>query len=214
MTEFFEQAAVIWDSDPGRVKMAGRIADAMIQALALKGRVTMMDYGTGTGLIALRMLPYAEKIVAVDSAKSMLEVLQGKLDEMQVRQIEPRQWGIGDPAGNFPPFDIIVSSMTLHHVKNTAAAAREFYGLLAEGGRIAIADLDLDNGEFHEKPGIAEHDGFSRDALATLFEQTGFRDVRFQEATSIRKISSRTGKLREFTIFLLTASKDQGKTTG
>lgn len=214
MTEFFEQAAVVWDSDPGRVKMAGRIADAMIRTLDLKGRVTMMDYGTGTGLIALRMLPYAEKIVAVDSAKNMLAVLKEKLDEKQVQQIELRQWSVGDPAGDLPAFDVIVSSMTLHHVTDTAAAVREFYRLLKDNGRIAIADLDPDNGEFHEKPGIAEHDGFSREALTAIFENAGFRDVQFREATSLQKVSSRTGKLREFTIFLLTASKGRQKTTG
>lgn len=214
MTEFFEQAAVVWDSDPGRVKMAGRIADAMIRTLDLKGRVTMMDYGTGTGLIALRMLPYAEKIVAVDSAKNMLAVLKEKLDEKQVQQIELRQWSVGDPAEDLPAFDVIVSSMTLHHVTDTAAAVREFYRLLKDNGRIAIADLDPDNGEFHEKPGIAEHDGFSREALTAIFENAGFRDVQFREATSLQKVSSRTGKLREFTIFLLTASKGRQKTTG
>lgn len=214
MTDFFEQAAPAWDNDPGRVKRAEKIADAMIGALDLKGGVTMMDYGTGTGLIALRMLPYAGRIVAVDSAKNMIEVLRGKLNREQALRIEPRQWQIGDPSGDLPEFDLIVSSMVLHHVGDTAAVARAFHGLLKDGGRIAIADLDSDNGEFHEGPGIAEHDGFSRNALAAIFGDAGFTDIQFREAATVRKSSSRTGKPREFTIFLLTASKGDGKAIG
>ena len=88
--------------------------------------------------------------------------------------------------------------MTMHHVRDTA---RDCPGILYNAvtrGRIAIADLDLDNGEFHETPGITEHDGIDRKYLQQVFEQAGFDSVRFLEAATIQKTSSHTGKLREF----------------
>jgi predicted SAM-dependent methyltransferase len=97
--------------------------------------------------------------------------------------------------------------MTLHHIRDTEAAARTFHKILRPGGKIAIADLDSDNGEFHEAHGIAEHDGIDRKNLQKIFEQAGFSSVIFREAATIHKISSHTGKPRDFTIFLMTAER-------
>ena len=205
MTNFFDTAAVVWDKDPGRVQMAKTIADALINALHPDGTELVMDYGTGTGNIAIRIAPQVKRIIAADSAQGMLQVLKGKLVADGITDIEPREWSIGQDTTDMPRFDLIVSSMTLHHVRDTAAAARTFHELLSPGGRIAIADLDSDNGEFHEAPGIAEHDGIDRKSLQQVFEQAGFGSIRFSDAATIHKTSSRTGKPRDFTIFLMTA---------
>ena len=207
MTGYFEKAAVIWDKDPGRVQMAQAIADAIITALKPNGKELVMDYGTGTGNIALRIVPHVHRIIAVDSSKGMLDVLQEKLSHDRISTVEIREWSIGQDPALLPRFDIIVSSMTMHHVRDTAGAARAFYSMLFPGGRIAIADLDLDNGEFHETPGITEHDGIDRKYLQQVFEKAGFDSVRFLEAATIQKTSSHTGKLRDFTIFLMTAQR-------
>ena len=67
--------------------------------------------------------------------------------------------------------------------------------------------LDSDNGEFHEAPGIAEHDGIDRKNLQQVFEEAGFDSVRFSKAATIHKTSSGTLKPRDFTIFLMTAER-------
>lgn len=208
MSEFFEQAAIVWDKDPNRVQMAKTIADAMIRALNPRGTETVMDYGTGTGLVALQFRQHVGRIVAVDSAQKMLAVLGQKLAAEGITTIEPRKWSVGEDTGDLPRFNLIVSSMTLHHVRDTIAAARTFHSLLVPGGRIAIADLDAENGEFHDKPGIAEHDGFDRQQLERVFSDAGFVDIRFTEAATIAKPSSRTGTVRDFSIFLLTATRE------
>jgi ubiquinone/menaquinone biosynthesis C-methylase UbiE len=205
MTGYFETAAVVWDKDPGRVQMAHTIADAMITALRPNGKELVMDYGCGTGNIALQILPHVHRIIAVDSSRGMLDKLKEKLTHDHISDVEIREWSIGQDPALLPRFDIIVSSMTMHHIRDTAGAARSFYTMLLPGGRIAIADLDSDNGEFHETPGIAEHDGIDRKYLQQVFEQAGFDSVRFLEAATIQKTSSHKGKLRDFTIFLMTA---------
>jgi ubiquinone/menaquinone biosynthesis C-methylase UbiE len=207
MTDFFNKAAVHWDKDPGRVQMAKTIADAMINALHPEGTELVMDYGTGTGNIALRIAPHVRLIIAVDSAKGMLEVLKEKILTDGITNIEPLEWSIGQDTADFPGFDLIVSSMTLHHVRDTEAAARTFHKLLQPGGRIAIADLDSDNGEFHEAKGIAEHNGIDRKNLQQVFKDAGFDSFSFSQAATIHKTSSLTGKPRDFTIFLMTAER-------
>lgn len=207
MANYFDKAAVVWDNDPGRTQMATTIADSMIHALQPVGTELVLDYGTGTGNIALRIAPHVRRIIAIDSAKGMLEVLREKLHDGGITTIEPREWSIGQNPADLPVSDLIVSSMTLHHVKDTAAAARTFHVLLQPGGRVAIADLDPDNGEFHDAAGIAEHDGIDRTELQQAFVEAGFDSVRFSEVVTIHKRSSRTGKSRDFTIFLMTAQR-------
>ena len=70
--------------------MAQTIADAMITALKPKGKELVMDYGTGTGNIALRIVPHVHRIIAVDSSKGMLDVLQEKLSHDRISTVEIR----------------------------------------------------------------------------------------------------------------------------
>ena len=95
----------------------------------------------GRGNIALRIVPQVHRIIAVDSSKGMLDVLQEKLSYDRISTVEIREWSIGQDPSLLPHFDIIVSSMTMHHIRDTSGTARAFYSLLLPGGRIAIADL-------------------------------------------------------------------------
>ncbi len=205
MNRFDEQAAQ-WDENPMRVQAASGIADAMIAHLHLRGDQTLMDFGTGTGLIALKLQPHVAKIVAVDSSHGMLTVLNRKLRESKITAIETREWSVGQDTNSFPPFDVIVSSLTLHHVKDTHAVAKTFHQLLLPGGQLAVADLDEDNGEFHDDPHAAEHNGFNRDTLRKIFENAGFTSLSFHEAYTIVKPRP-DGRQKSFPVFLMTATK-------
>jgi ubiquinone/menaquinone biosynthesis C-methylase UbiE len=206
MTNRFDEAALQWDEVPRRLHMAKTIGDAMIQHLNLANHQIVMDYGTGTGLIALNLRLQVGKIIAVDSSPGMLAVLTKKLHQVQITMIEPREWSVGQDAGNLGQFDIIVSSMTLHHIKDTAAVAKAFYNLLIPGGQLAIADLDEENGEFHGDPHAAEHNGFHHETLRTIFEQAGFTSLCFHEATTVIKALP-DSREKSFTIFLMTGRK-------
>ena len=50
--------------------------------------------------------------------------------------------------------------------------------------------------------------GFVRKQLEQVFSRAGFVDIRFAEAATITKPSSRTGTSRNFSIFLFTATRE------
>lgn len=206
MNNRFDQAAGSWDRNERRVRMAEGIAGAMLRHLRLKPDQVLLDYGAGTGLVALKLLPYVRKIVAVDASHGMLDALGGKLAENHVPNVELLHGMIEDRSFQLPAADVIVSSMVLHHIRDTAAAAGAFWAALKPGGQIAVADLDEENGEFHGDPRAAAHNGFSRPDFRRRFEQAGFKSVRFDDACSVRKTVA-GGRERDFSIFLMLAEK-------
>ena len=208
MSEDFQKALMRWDKEPGRLNMTHKIAQAMLNRTSPRGNEVLLDYGTGTGLIALEFLHSVKKIVAVDSSKDMLTFLQKKLNADSISTIEPLEWSIGNDPSQLPRFDIIIVSLTLHHVMDTSQAAEVFYSLLKPGGIIAIADLDPDNGESHE-PGMMVHNGFVRENLMEIFKKAGFTNIQIDNVATLTKVSSKTRELKEFPIFLMIAHKDE-----
>ncbi len=206
MSEDFEKVLIQWDKDPGRLSMTHKIAQAMLNRTSPQGTEVLLDYGTGTGIIALEFYPSVKKIVAVDSSKDVLAFLRKKLNAESITTIEPLEWSIGNDLQKLPRFDIIIVSLTLHHVVDTAQAAEVFYSLMNPGGIIAVADLDPDNGESHG-PEMTVQNGFVRENMREIFKKAGFTNIEFENVSTLTKVSSKTGEVKDFPIFLMIAHK-------
>ena len=75
-------------------------------------------------------------------------------------------------------YQLIYTLMTLHHIPDTDRMLRAFYHLLDAPGYLCVADLDKEDGTFHEDE-FHGHLGFDREALAAQAEQIGFQSIRF-----------------------------------
>jgi len=104
-------------------------------------------------------------------------------------------------------FDIIYNQMVMHHVSDVDALLTKFYSLLNPGGYIAIADLYSEDGSFHGE-GFFGHLGFDIELLVAKLKEIGYRNISHQKCYTIEKISEQ-GLIREYPIFLLTASKEK-----
>jgi len=204
---FNNAVAHTWDEDPRRVAVAAAIAAKMLGALHLTQQTTLLDYGAGTGLVSLALAPHVGRLIAVDEADAMLDILRAKLADADPGNLEVRHWSAGQDSSGFPTLDVITGSMVLHHVEDISAAAAVFHGLLRPGGVVAFADLDLDDGRFHGKEMHTFHPGFDRKWLRAVFEQAGFTSATFQEAHQVTKKFDGGGE-RTFSIFLMTAVRN------
>lgn len=200
----FDAKAASWDKNKQRQELAEAVARA-ITTLPITDEMVAMDFGCGTGLVSLPLSPKFCRIIAFDSSAGMLEMLQQKIKDQKIKNIEPV---LGDIAtAQFSDsFDCIFTSMTLHHVKNTASVLFRFSQLLKPGGFIAIADLDNEDGSFHQPGSGEKHHGFKRQDLEKHLLQFGFTAIAFSTVHQITK-KTENGELTTFPVFLATAQK-------
>jgi 2-polyprenyl-3-methyl-5-hydroxy-6-metoxy-1,4-benzoquinol methylase len=202
----FESVAASWDSNPGRVRIANEVAAAIRREVALSPQMDVLDYGSGTGLLSLQLLPLVGSLCGADSSPAMLEMMAGKISSQNLSNARTQFVDFEHGAHATGSYDLIVSSMVTHHVPDTAALFAEWFRLLNPGGQIAFADLDTEDGAFHGDNTGVFHLGFDRAHLRQLLLESGFTEVKDCTATSVRKEVEGHGT-REFPIFLIVARK-------
>ncbi|MBI3747341.1 MAG: class I SAM-dependent methyltransferase [Chloroflexi bacterium] len=197
----FDERAPDWDT-PERRERAEQVAAAVRASVPLRADTRLIDIGAGTGLLGLALLGDVGELVLAEPSGGMLAVARDKIAAVGDGRVSAVRFDLTADPPPGEPFDLAVSMLVLHHVENTPAAMAAIFGLLRPGGWIALADLDTEDGSFHEADteGIHHH-GFDRDALAGLARAAGFVDVGFRTATQVEHES------RRFPVFLLVARR-------
>jgi ubiquinone/menaquinone biosynthesis C-methylase UbiE len=182
------------------------VADAILRTTVLSSEMNVLDCGCGTGLVTLRLQPFVKTITGEDSSEGMLDVLRGKVRAMGLTNVKTRLVDFEKGDIREGAYDLIVSSMTLHHVPDTAALFSQWFGLLVQKGTLCFADLDSEDGAFHSDNTGVFHLGFDRAKLIVLLQQAGFHDCLDTTAATMNKDIPGQGK-KEFSVFLITARK-------
>lgn len=202
----FDALARTWDEDPGRAERAKELAAAIAERVPLQDHWVAMDYGCGTGTLSLLLASRLARVVAVDNAQGMLDVLAEKLKTAGVTNVETRCLDLATQAPPPEQFDLIVSSMTLHHVTDPAALVLRLAALMRPGGYLALADLDAEDGSFHGE-GLGEvHHGFSEKQMRAFMVAAGLSSVEVGVA-HIMVRPGPEGTLRKYPVLLTTARK-------
>lgn len=201
----FDREAAAWDDNPVRVKLAEELARALCAVVPLAPDMRVLDFGCGTGLVTLRVAPRVASVTGADTSRGMLDVLMAKARVVGASNVVPFLIG---PDGALPgeTYDLVMSSMTLHHVENIPALLRAFHARLAPGGWLCVADLEPDDGQFHADPAGVFHDGFDRGALRKQLSAAGFKGVASARTAQVTK-PGRDGALRAFPVFLMIGRK-------
>ncbi|PHS56183.1 MAG: methyltransferase type 12 [Sulfurimonas sp.] len=199
MSDLFDKKAEEWDSNEIIKILSSAVGSSIIKNIPLHNQMNIMDFGAGTGLISSQIAPLVKKITAVDISEAMLKQLVSK-SELNSK-VEMLCQNIIDIPIN-KKFDLIISVMAIHHVKDTNKLIQRFSESLNSGALIALADLDKEDGTFHPQntKGIF-HLGFKRDEFKNILQKQGFINISFSTAHTVKK----EGK--EFPIFLVSAIK-------
>jgi 2-polyprenyl-3-methyl-5-hydroxy-6-metoxy-1,4-benzoquinol methylase len=202
----FDSAARTWDENPARVRLAQDVGRAIRDTLRLTPDMDVLDFGCGTGLLTLGLQPYVRSITGVDSSPGMLKVLDGKISTSGLTNVRTALFDPDNAASLTGTYDLVVSSMTFHHIPEIFDLLVILNSHIRPGGRLAVADLDPDGGRFHDSNEGVHHSGFDRAILKKAMECAGFSKVRNRTAAIIHK-SSPVCQDRSFTVFLMTAER-------
>lgn len=202
----FEKEAAKWDASPTRVRLAESVAAAIISEMPLSKEMDALDFGCGTGLLTLKLQPLVKAITGVDSSPGMLSVFRNKIEAQGLTNVRAQFVDFEKGARVEGGYDLIVSSMVIHHVPDTLALFKEWFSLLRPGGKVCFADLDTEDGAFHGDNTGVFHLGFDRGKLRLLLQEAGFHNIRDTTATTVSKDIEGQG-VREFSIFLISAAK-------
>lgn len=181
--EFFDSIAAQWDSFGGPPDAPHKMREFVRIASAHRPS-RILDVGCGTGILVPHLMEEraGAQIVELDLSPQMLAVNKSKHGAAAV------EFFCGDlvsaPLGA-SSFDAILFFNVLPHFDETGAALGRAFGLLAEGGRIAVGHLmgSAELNAFHATvDGPVRQDRLPASTqLAELLEETGFRVLQVDE---------------------------------
>jgi len=197
--DFFAEKAKDYDKEVSRTQNVDTIAQTMLKEVSFLKEMSVLDFGSGTGLLLANIAPYVGEITAIDISKSMNKVLRSKMKlincKLQLVEMDLTKETLNRK------FDAIISSMTMHHIKDIKALLKKFYFLLNDNGILAIADLDTEDGSFHTTNTGVFHKGFERNEFLAIAKSVGFSDLKIKTASTIVKPTG------NYSVFLITGKK-------
>ncbi|RSI95961.1 class I SAM-dependent methyltransferase [Streptococcus mitis] len=166
MKHDFNHKAETFDS-PKNNFLANLVCQAVEKQLALLSDKEILDFGGGTGLLALPLAKQAKSVTLVDISEKMLEQARLKAEQQDIKNIQfLEQDLLVNPLEQ--QFDLIVVSRVLHHMPDLDATLAMFHHHLRENGQILIADFVKTD---------TNHHGFELPELETKLDQFGFSNI-------------------------------------
>ncbi|MCM3602743.1 class I SAM-dependent methyltransferase [Robertmurraya korlensis] len=167
----FEQMAQRYDTED-RMELAKVIVKEVRPELQNCQSKTLIDYGSGTGLVSLELTDLVDSILLVDSSKQMLDVAKAKISHKGITNATVLY---SDFTQDTPELkaDIVLLSLVLLHIPDTKKILQELFNILNQGGKLIIIDFDKNDIINHPKV----HNGFSHEDLKEKLSEAGFKSI-------------------------------------
>jgi SAM-dependent methyltransferase len=116
---------------------------AVLRSRGLGPTSTLIDFGAGTGTLAVAAARYCRRVIAVDVSPAMVDEIRAKASRAEATNVVAVQAGFLGYAHDRDPVDAIYSRNALHHLPDLwkAIALCRMADLLAAGGTLRLRDL-------------------------------------------------------------------------
>jgi len=166
MKHDFNHKAETFDS-PKNIFLANLVCQAVEKQIDFLSDKELLDFGGGTGLLALPLAKQAKSVTLVDISEKMLEQSRLKAEQQDIKNIQfLEQDLLVNPLEQ--QFDLIVVSRVLHHMPDLDATLAMFHHHLREKGQVLIADFVKTD---------TNHHGFELAELENKLDQFGFSSI-------------------------------------
>jgi cyclopropane fatty-acyl-phospholipid synthase-like methyltransferase len=159
----FDKDALSWDDLPRRVNLAKAVVKNLLPNF--KGNEKVLEFGCGTGLVGINIAPFVKELIGIDTSKEMINKFNEKAKKLNLNAKAYQK----DIFEINQKFDAVISSMTIHHIKDIKALSKKLYEIT---DKVFIADLVKEDGSFHTRGNDdVEHFGFSEEELKEYFKE-------------------------------------------
>ena len=201
----FNIESLNWDT-PKRTNRAKEVAKKVRNAIEIKKTYKGMEFGCGTGLVSFNLCDQFESLTLIDTSHGMIDVVNSKIKEFGIENMKAVTVDLNDGERIDEKFDVIYTSMVLHHIVDTEKILHNLFEMLNENGYLCIVDIDEEDGSFHrEEADFQGHNGFNQEKLADLMNLVGFEEVEsniiYSDEKNIRGVN------KEYSLFLMKGKK-------
>ncbi|MBL3519984.1 class I SAM-dependent methyltransferase [Arcobacter lanthieri] len=172
----FDERAKDWDKKQTSLDKSEACLKHLKDTIDFSKIKNILDYGCGTGLIAFDLVNSSNEVLGLDSSTGMLEEFNKKAKDKNLSNIRAQKHDILNDDLEENSFDLIVISMSLHHIENIEIFFEKSFKALKNGGYLCINDLEKEDGTFHKKhnnDGVY-HFGFKQEELEQISLKVGF----------------------------------------
>ncbi|OCL96736.1 class I SAM-dependent methyltransferase [Arcobacter porcinus] len=178
----FDERAKEWDKKRTTLDRTEACIENIKKNVNLEKVKNILEYGCGTGLVSFALKNNSNKILGLDNSDGMVEEFNNKAKEQNLSNIKALKHNIETDALDENSFDLIITSMSLHHIENLDIFFEKAYKSLKKDGVICINDLEKEDGSFHKKynnEGVY-HFGFSQEELEKICSNLGFKEFIYE----------------------------------
>lgn len=178
----WDDAASTWDGDPAVRAYAAAALVSLREVVPSLDGLRVLDFGCGTGGLAVPIAAEAASVVAVDASPAMIDVLRAKdAPRVHALTVPAETHALASVVQAEGPFDLVVASSVLAFVDDLAATLGALASGLRPGGRLVHWDWALDaeaDAPFGLTPG-AIREAMAAAGLTEVSVDVGF-DVPFE----------------------------------
>lgn len=142
----------------------------------------LLDFACGTGTVTERFKPYVGKIIGIDINEAMLKMFSQRLPEAEVACLDILSEDVSHLTNSV---DIIICTISYHHLDNYEAITAKLSEFLRPGGHLFILDFYNDDLETPrqrdakdaESEAVRHMGGLRKESLTRTFEAAGLGEI-------------------------------------